>query len=116
MLFRSWYAVLLVAGIAAGLLTSAYHLMFGAEATHAYCATLRTFVLSASALLLAWAGGRWDRQEFGRLVYPVMALGAYRMIGVDLHQDRTAALFLSLLLYGGALILLPKLIRARTAA
>lgn len=109
-------AVLLVAGIAAGLLTSAYHQIFGADATHAYCATLRTFVLSATALLLAWASNRWDRQEFGRLVYPVMALGAYRMIGVDLHQDRTAALFLSLLLYGGALMLLPKLIRARTAA
>ncbi|MGD0776952.1 MAG: hypothetical protein ABSC05_29390 [Candidatus Solibacter sp.] len=109
-------AVLLVAGIAAGLLTSAYHQIFGADATHAYCATLRTFVLSATALLLAWAAGRWDRQEFGRLVYPVMALGAYRMIGVDLHQDRTAALFLSLLLYGGALMLLPKLIRARAAA
>jgi hypothetical protein len=105
--------VLLVAGIAAGLLTSGYHAVFGAEATHAYCATLRTLVLSATALLLAWAGGRWDRPEFGRLVYPVMALGAYRMIGVDLHQDRTAALFLSLLFYGGALILLPKLIRAR---
>ena len=105
-------AVCLVAGIAAGLLTAAYHAAFGAEATHAYCATLRTFVLSAAALLLAWAAGRWDRQEFGRLVYPVMALGAYRMIGVDLHQDRTTALFLSLLLYGGALILLPKLIRS----
>jgi hypothetical protein len=108
-------AVCLVAGIAAGLLTSAYHAIFGAEATHAYCATMRTFVLSAAALLLAWAAARWDRQEFGRLVYPVMALGAYRMIGVDLHQDRTIALFLSLLLYGGALILLPKLIRARAA-
>jgi hypothetical protein len=106
-------AVCLVAGIAAGLLTAAYHATFGTEATHAYCATLRTFVLSAAALLLAWASGRWDRQEFGRLVYPVMALGAYRMIGVDLHQDRTTALFLSLLLYGGALILLPKLIRSR---
>jgi hypothetical protein len=50
------------------------------------------------------------------LVYPVMALGAYRMVGVDLQQDRTAALFLSLLLYGGALILLPKLMRERARA
>ena len=106
-------AVLLLAGVAAGLLTAGYHLIFGVEATHAYCATLRTFVLSAAALLLAWAGGRWERPEFGRLVYPVMVLGAYRMVVVDLHQDRTAALFLSLLLYGGALILLPKLIRTR---
>ena len=109
-------AVCLVAGIAAGLLTAAYHAIFGAEATHAYCATLRTFVLSSAALLLVWAGGRWDRAEFSRLVYPVMALGAYRMVGVDLQQDRTAALFLSLLLYGGALILLPKLMRARAGA
>src|SRR5260370_9401717 len=104
-------AVCLVAGIAAGLLTAAYHTTFGAEATHAYCAALRTFVLSSAALLLAWAAGRWERQEFGRLGYPVMALGAYRMIVVDLHQDPTTALFLCLLLYGGALILLPKLIR-----
>ena len=106
-------AVCLVSGIAAGQLTSGYHAIFGTQATHAYCATLRTFVLSSAALLLVWAGGRWDRPEFSRLVYPVMALGAYRMVGVDLQQDRTAALFLSLLLYGGALILLPKLMRAR---
>jgi hypothetical protein len=106
-------AVCLVSGIAAGLLTSGYHAIFGAEATHAYCATLRTLVLSAAALLLAWSSARWQRLEFARLVYPVMALGAYRMVGVDLQQDRTAALFLSLLLYGGALILLPKLLRAR---
>jgi hypothetical protein len=106
-------AVFLVSGIAAGLLTSGYHAIFGAEATHAYCATLRTLVLSAAALLLAWSSARWQRLEFARLVYPVMALGAYRMVGVDLQQDRTAALFLSLLLYGGALILLPKLLRAR---
>ncbi|HWZ01784.1 MAG TPA: hypothetical protein VNX17_11910 [Edaphobacter sp.] len=102
-------SILLVAGIGAGLLTSAYHAIFGAAATHAYCATLRTFVLSAAALLLAWSAVRWnDRPEFGRLIYPVMALGAYCMIGVDLRQDRTAALFLSLLFYGAALMLLPR--------
>jgi hypothetical protein len=109
-------AVFLVAGIAAGLLTSAYHAIFGAGATHAYCATLRTLVLSGAALMLAWSAHRWDRPEFARLVYPVMVLGAYRMIVVDLHEDRTAALFLSLLLYGGALMLLPKLVRAQAAA
>jgi hypothetical protein len=108
-------AVCLVSGIAAGLLTSGYHAIRGADATHAYCATLRTFVLSGGALLLAWASAHWDRAEFGRLVYPVMALGAYRMVGVDLQQDRTAALFLSLLLYGGALILLPRIMRTRPA-
>jgi len=108
--------ICLTAGIAAGLLTAAYHEVFGAQATHAYCATLRTLVLSAVALLLAWGALRWERPEFGRLVYPVMALGAYRMIGVDLQQDKTAALFLSLLLYGGALILLPKIKKAAATA
>ena len=107
-------ATCLTAGIAAGLLTWTYHAVFGAGATHAYCATLRTLVLSISALLLAWGAARWERPEFGRLVYPVMALGAYRMVGVDLRQDRTLALFLSLLLFGTALMLLPRLMRART--
>ena len=104
-------AVCLVSGIAAGLLTSGYHAIFGAEATHAYCATLRTLVLSVRRPAARLESARWQRLEFARLVYPVMALGAYRMVGVDLQQDRTAALFLSLLLYGGALILLPKLLR-----
>ena len=105
--------VWLAAGIAAGLLTFGYHAAFGAEATHAFCATLRTGVLSASALLLAWGAGRWNRPEFARLIYPVMALGGYRMILVDLRQDRTTALFLSLLLYGTALMVLPRWHRAR---
>jgi len=105
-------ATCLTAGLAAGLLTWSYHAFFGAGATHAYCATLRTLVLSLTALLLAWGAARWERPEFGRLVYPVMALGAYRMVGVDLRQDRTLALFLSLLLFGTALMLLPRLMRA----
>jgi len=38
-----------------------------------------------------------------------MLLGAYRLIAIDLHQDRNPALFLSLLFYGAALMILPKL-------
>jgi hypothetical protein len=87
--------VWLTAGIAAGALG----------------ATLRTGVLAATALLLAWAGSRWNRLELSRLIYPVMIAGAYRLVMEDLHQDRKAALFLSLLLYGAALMLLPRLHR-----
>ena len=39
-----------------------------------------------------------------------MIAGAYRLVMEDLHQDRKAALFLSLLLYGAALMLLPRLV------
>src|SRR5271157_4771231 len=96
--------VWLLAGIAAGGLT--------AGVSQAYCAVLRTGVLAAAALLLAWAGSRWNRLELSRLIYPVMIAGAYRLVMEDLHQDRKAALFLSLLLYGAALMLLPRLHRA----
>jgi hypothetical protein len=103
--------VWLAAGIAAGALTTAYHALYGAGASHAYCATLHTGVLAGAALLLAWAGSRWNRLELSRLIYPVMIVGAYRLVVEDLHQDRKAALFLSLLLYGAALMLLPRLHR-----
>ena len=72
----------------------------------------RTGVLAAAALLLAWAGSRWNRLELSRLIYPVMIAGAYRLVVEDLHQDRKAALFLSLLLYGAALMALPRWHRA----
>jgi hypothetical protein len=103
--------VWLVAGIAAGALTTAYHALYGAGASHAYCATLHTGVLAGAALLLAWAGSRWDRLELFRLIYPLMIVGAYRLVVEDLHQDRKAALFLSLLVYGAALMALPRLHR-----
>jgi hypothetical protein len=41
-------------------------------------------------------------------MYAAMALGAYRLIAEDLYQERNVALFFSLLAYGGALMLLPK--------
>jgi hypothetical protein len=108
--------VWLAAGISAAALTSAYHGLFGADATHDYCATLRTGVLASVALLLAWAGSRWPGLELSHLIYPAMGVGACRLLLIDLHQDRKTALVLSLLLYGGALIALPRLSRARAAA
>jgi hypothetical protein len=94
--------VWLAAGVAAGLLTYGYHTAFGASASHAYCATLRTSVIAAAALVVA-REGKWSP-----LIYPLMLLGAWRLVMVDLHQERTAALFLSLLIYGTALMVLPK--------
>ncbi len=67
--------VWLAAGITAGMLTGVYHLVMGAGATPAYCAAMRTGVLAGLALLLAWAGPRWNRAELSLLVYPAMILG-----------------------------------------
>lgn len=102
----------LLAGISAGLLTALYHGVFGEMASHAYCATLRTGIVVGSALLLAWAGSRWDSLELSRLTYPAMVVGAYRLVMEDLHQEQKAALFLSLLMFGAALMALPRFKKA----
>lgn len=115
-IFLAGAVVCLAAGLSAGALTGLCREAFGADSSHAYCATLRTAVLAGASLLLAWAGSRWSRVELSRLVYPAMLLGAWRLITEDLHQDRKAALFLSLLVYGAALTALPRLVRARSTS
>ena len=40
-----------------------------------------------------------------------MVLGAYRLVAEDMHQEPRAASVISLLVYGGALMALPKLLR-----
>lgn len=106
----------LVGGTGAVLLTGLYHTFAGAIASHAYCATLRTAVLAGGAVLLASAARFWKRSELIPLVYLVMALAAYRLLLIDLRQEGNAALILSLLAYGLALIGLPRLMQPRRSA
>ena len=108
-------AVWLLAGIADFAVAGGYHAVFGMAASHAYCATLRTAVLVSAALAAAWIGARLDKRELTSLIYPLMAIAAYRMLAQDLRQDRTAALFFSLLVFGAALTALPRLGRRRIA-
>ncbi len=107
--------VFVAAGIFACALTSAYNAFRGQGTGDAYAASLRTSVLACASLVLAWAGSRWGKREFSRLIYPFMALGAYRMMTQDFNQGK-AVLFFSLLVYGGALMLLPRLSRQRVNA
>lgn len=104
------------AGFAAAVLSVAYHAGFGAGAPHGYCATFRTVVLAAGAVLIAWAGSHWKGLPVTPLIYPVMVLGAYRLLMLDLRQDSKSALVLSLLAYGAALILVPRLAEFRQTA
>jgi hypothetical protein len=103
-----------VLGLSAGSLTSIYHGLAGAAPGDPYCATIRTGVVTGAALLLVFAGSRPKFRDLAQLVYPLMLLGAYRLVFVDMHQDRKVALFLSLLLYGAALMAIPRLRRVRT--
>lgn len=104
------------AGLAAAVLSAAYHAGFGAGAPHGYCATFRTVVLAAGAVLIAWAGSHWKGLPVTPLIYPVLVLGAYRLLMLDLRQESKSALVLSLLAYGAALILVPRLAEFRQTA
>jgi hypothetical protein len=108
--------VWLVLSLAAASLTGLYHEFWGDAAGGSYCATLRTSAVVGITLLLAWGGSRLGFRDLAQLVYPLMLLGGYRLLTDDLHQDRKAALFLSLLLYGAALMALPRLRRARATS
>ena len=74
----------------------------------AISATLRTGLLCGLAILLALAASRWGRQEFLWLVYPLMLLGACKLLLQDFPQGQPATIALSLLFYGGTLLSLPK--------
>ncbi|PWU09311.1 MAG: hypothetical protein C5B51_06400 [Terriglobia bacterium] len=115
-LFRgiaSGAAFWLAGALAAGLLTGAYHGIFGALAPHAYCGTIRTAVLALGALLLARVASRRGWRELTVLVYLVMAVAAYRLVFVEFRQDVKIALILSLLVYGGSLMILPSWMEPR---
>ncbi len=93
-----------IAGLSAGFLAR-----FSFEAP--FSSTIHTALISALAILLAWAGRRWGLGEMVWLVFPWMLFGAVKLLAEDFQQGRPATLFLSLLVYGGTLIALPRLLR-----
>ena len=87
----------------------------GGGADAGIVATLRTSILAAAALALAWTG-RHDRfREAGWLLYPVLVAGGLKLLVEDLPHSKPATLFLALALYGGALIAAPRLGHRRSA-
>ena len=74
-------------------------------------ATIRTAVLVAGVLLLAWAGRRERWHEAGWLAYPLLGLAGLKLLLDDLVHSGPAALVVAFGLYGGALILVPRLRR-----
>ena len=73
-------------------------------------------MLTCLALAGAWAGKRWQRPELSWLVYPVMAFTAYKLLAQDLQESHKLGLFASLLLYGGALVVLPRILQTTRSA
>jgi hypothetical protein len=74
-------------------------------------ATVRTGVLALVVAGLAWLTRRCAWPELGWLVYPLLVVGGIRLLLHDLPDGRAATLVLSLALFGGVLILTPRLLR-----
>ena len=73
--------------------------------------TLGTVVLMIFSVALAWASAHWSKRELAWLVYGFMGLGAWKLATRDFVNERSLALVISLVFYGGALLLLPRMLR-----
>ena len=72
---------------------------------------VRTIVGCAVALALAYAGARWKRVELGWVAYAAVGFGTLKLLLEDLRFGNAASLVVSLLFYGGVLILLPRMMQ-----
>ncbi|HKI84410.1 MAG TPA: hypothetical protein VKA63_08740, partial [Candidatus Krumholzibacteria bacterium] len=77
----------------------------------AILASLRTGLLAVVAVLLAWISAKSRFKEARWLVYPTLVLGGAELLLGDLRYGRSATMFISLVIYGSALILAPRLLK-----
>jgi hypothetical protein len=75
-------------------------------------AVLRTGVLALTVVGLAWIGRLRRLPEAAWLVYPLLVAGGLKLLADDLRVGDTRVLVVSFALYGGALILAPRWVRA----
>jgi len=83
------------------------------EASPAMVAVVRTAILAVTALGLARAARIPAYTELGWLVYPILVAGLAKLLLEDLKVGDPVALTVSFALFGGALVLAPRLLRAR---
>lgn len=109
-----------VVWITAGLMVSGILMLWrtalGRESGGIPADTLGTVVLTGLSLALAWAGARWGKPELVWLLYGLMALAGYKLAIRDFINEHNLPLVVSLLCYGGALIVLPRMLRGKSAA
>jgi hypothetical protein len=74
--------------------------------------TLRTALLAVAALVSAELSARRGRAEVGWLVVPLLVVGGLKLLVEDLPAGRPAALVSSFAIYGAALSLAPRRLRA----
>ena len=105
--------VWILSGIAVHTLVSAWQFTAKPQDGRIPADSLGTVVLTTFSVALAWAGTRWPLRELVWLACGFMGLGAWKLATRDFMNERNLALVLSLLFYGGALILLPRILHRK---
>lgn len=87
--------------------------LLGANADAGWLAAVRSAGIAGAAVVLA-AGGRSPRRpELAWLSYATLGLGALHLLADDLPHGRPATLMVAFALYGGALLVVPRLLATR---
>ncbi len=113
---RVLIAILLLVSAAGWMVAVATPLLAGTpgrDADSGTVATIRTAALAIAAVALGRFGRDARFRESLWLLYPVLAAGGLKLLLEDFPQSKPATLFLALALYGGALIVAPRLSRRR---
>ena len=110
------HVVWITAGLAVYAILAMWRTGVGGESGSVPADTLGTIVLTGLSLALAWAGTHWRKPELVWLLYGFMALGGYKLAIRDFINEHNLPLVVSLLCYGGALIVLPRMLRSKSAA
>lgn len=80
-----------------------------ATLSDAHAALMRTLALCAIALLLAYAGARWERLEATRIAYAAVIFMAAKLFYEDLREGRMEFIAASIFLFAVTLIAVPRL-------
>jgi hypothetical protein len=107
-------SILLVTGAAGAFIAvvqSSLPVASGSPLHAGLLATLRTAVLAALALAVAWLGRGALRPEFTALVYPILGWGALKLLVEDVRTSPPFLLVVAFSLYGAALIVGPRIVR-----
>jgi hypothetical protein len=107
-------SVIASAGLA-GLVTLAAAALIGAISPpfdSAMLATIRTASLSTLAVAYARLPRTGRFSAMSRLAYPLLIVAGVKLVAVDLRYSQASTLFAALAVYGGALLLVPRLRRA----
>jgi hypothetical protein len=108
---RVLLSLILIVGAATSLLYAAVRLAPSVAEDPGALSVLRTCILAAAAVTLAWAARIARLREARWWVYPALVLGGLKLLFEDLAAGRPGTLFLSFVLYGSALIVAPRLLR-----